>query len=171
VLAGLVQLRRPLLISALLLVLAQLAGNAARAMLGRDVPTEEFIAQELDGKSPMAAYYRGLNAYYAHDFAHAREFFARSIGEVPDVKKQARAYLLLGESAFHVGDFRGAAQTLASQPKLTAEQALMLAEARLKLGERAIGFQVLDFVASSYPDDTRVQARKHALEREYQRTE
>jgi hypothetical protein len=170
-LAALAQLKRPLLVTALLLVLAQFAGNAARAMLGRDVPTEQFIARELDGKSPMAAYYRGLNAYYARDFVHARAFFARAIGEVPDVKKQARAYLLLGESAFHAGDFRGAAQTLASQPKLTGEQALMLAEARLKLGERAVGFQVLDFVAQSAPDDAQLQARKQALERAYRRTE
>ena len=31
-------------------------------------PSEDFIARELDGKSPMASYYRGLNAFDAGQY-------------------------------------------------------------------------------------------------------
>ena len=43
----------------------------------------------------------------------------------------------------------------------------MLAEARLQLGQREHGFEVLDFVARTYPDDRALQAHKAQLERRY----
>jgi membrane-associated phospholipid phosphatase len=163
------RLRRPLLIAAVLLVLAQTAGLLARAYQGKENPTEDFVARELDGKSPMAAYYHGLNAYYAGDFARARHFMAQAVNEVPDPGKRLRAHALLGESAFHTGDTQTAARELGSQSKLSPEQALMLAEARLQLGQREQGFEVLDFVARTYPDDRALQAHKVQLERRYSR--
>jgi hypothetical protein len=164
------RLRRPLLLATLLLVLAQAAGTSARALQGRENPTDDFIARELDGNSPMANYYRGLNAYYAGDFGSASHFLTPSLREVPDASKRARAHQLLGESAFRTGDARTAARELGAQIKLSPEQALMLAEARLQLGQRDLGFQVLDFVGRTYPSDSALQEHKAQLERRYART-
>jgi hypothetical protein len=164
-----VRLRQPLLTAIVLLVLAQTAGLLAHAYQGKENPTEDFIARELDGKSAMAAYYHGLNAYYARDFARAQRFLAQAAGQVPDPGKRLRAHALLGESAFHAGDTQTAARELGAQSKLSPEQALMLAEARLQLGQRDSGFEVLDFVARTYPDDRVLQAHKAQLERRYAR--
>lgn len=163
------RLLRPLVIAGVLLAGSEAAGLGAVALQGRDVPTEAFVREELDGRSPMASYYHGLNAYYAGAFARAQGYFAKAVHEVPDVAKQSRAYLLLGESAYRARDFRGAAETLGSQPKLSKEQALMLAEARLELGQRELGFQVLDFVAGAYPADDALRREKRRLEQRYGR--
>jgi hypothetical protein len=164
------RLRRPLAFAAILLALAQVAGLTAHALQGRENPTEDFIARELDGRSAMANYYRGLNAYYAGDFARGAPYLARAISEVPDPSKRERAHQLLGESAFHVGDAQTAVRELGGRPKLSAEQALILAEARLQLGQRDLGFEVLDFVGRKYPRDGALQAHKAELERRYTRT-
>jgi hypothetical protein len=163
------RLRSPLLSTVALLGLAQAAGLSRGALLDRDVPTEAFIRRELDGKSPMAAYFRGLNAFSAGDFARAEPLFAQAISEVPDLPEQENAYLLLGESAYHAADFQTALRTFASQPKLTADHALMLAEARLRLGQRELGFQALDSLVRSNPDDARLRARASQLEHAYGR--
>jgi hypothetical protein len=163
-------LQWPLLLCVLLIALAQAAGSAAKAMQGREVPTEDFIARELDGKSPtMARYYRALNAYYAHDYRRAQPLFAKARFEVPELAKQERAGLLFGESAYHNRDYAGAVAALGTKPKLSPEQGLMLAESRLALGQREQGFQVLDFLARSLPDDHALQARKRELEQRFAR--
>jgi TolA-binding protein len=94
---------------------------------------------------------------------------AQAVNEVPDPSKRLRAHALLGESAFHAGDTQTAARELGAQSKLSPEQALMLAEARLQLGQREQGFEVLDFVARAYPQDHALQAHKAQLERRYSR--
>ncbi len=168
-LAALARLRRPLLLSGLLLVAAQGAGFLAIALHRPEVPSEAFVTRELDGQSPMAAYYHALNAYYAGNFKRAQPLFARALHEVPDVAKQARAYLLLGESAFHNRDWKAAIEALGSQPRLDSEQALMLAQSRLELGQRALGLQVLEVVARSAPADPVVRAHLRKLELEFGR--
>jgi membrane-associated phospholipid phosphatase len=163
------QLRRPLALGALLVVAAQAAGFAGKSLQGREVPTEAFIARELAGKSPMADYYRALNAYYADDCRRAQPLFARAKLVVPNESKQLRAVQLEGECAFRNADYDRVVKTLGTQLKLTRDQALMVAEARLRLGQREVGFQVLDYVARSLPDDTALQARKAELERQFGR--
>jgi membrane-associated phospholipid phosphatase len=81
----------------LLLALAQGAGYLAVSWAGREVPTEAFIRRELDGKSPTANYYRGLNAYYAGDCQHALPLFLRASREMPNESKRARALQLRAE--------------------------------------------------------------------------
>jgi hypothetical protein len=163
------RLWRPLSLSAVLLVLGQVTGLAALGLQQRDVPTEEFITRELDGKSPMATYYRGLNAYYRSDFARAKHLFAKALLEVPDVKKQARTYVLLGESSYFDRDWQRAIHALSSQPALAPHQRLMLAEARLRVGQRELAFSELDMLAASVPGNAEVQARKRRLELEFGR--
>ena len=136
-------LRRSLLIAALLLVVAQGTGALAEALAGRDVPTEEFVARELDGKSPMASYYRGLRAYYAGDCTSVARHMTLAASEVPDADKRARAGLLRGECAYRMHDFATALALLREQRKLSAEQALMLADAELSAGDRAAGTNAL----------------------------
>jgi membrane-associated phospholipid phosphatase len=163
------KLGRPLLGSAALLLLAQGAGFAGQAMQERDLPTAAFIARELDGRSPMANYYRALSAYYAGDHRQAQPLFARARFEVSDALKQQRAIALLGETAFRNGDHAVVTETLGTIPKLSPEQALMLAEARLERGQHEVGYQVLDFVSRSLPHDQDVQRRKAELERRFGR--
>ena len=43
----------------------------------------------------------------------------------------------------------------------------MLAEARLKLGQRELGFQVLDDVSRTFPHDQALQAQRSRLEQQY----
>ena len=67
----------------------------------------------------MADYYRGLNAYYAATTCTRDSTSCARDGRSPRPSKQARAYLLLGESAFHSGDDGTAAEVLGAQPKLS----------------------------------------------------
>jgi hypothetical protein len=86
---------------------------------------------------------------------------------VPDRKLLTRAHLLLGESAFRNNDLRTAADALATAFELTPAQTLMLADARLRLGDRVRGLQALDDVARLLPDDDPLQAERRRLERTY----
>src|SRR5262249_15019553 len=61
---GSAALRRPLVLAAGLLVLAQAAGLCARALVREDQPpSEAFVERELVGKSPTAAYYAAQRAF------------------------------------------------------------------------------------------------------------
>src|SRR5262249_5238024 len=132
-------------------------------------PSEAFLREELDGNSPTASYYRAQRAFAAKDYTRAESLFARAIHELPSRSEQARAYAWLGTSAYRAGHFALAAQTFAWQPELGAEQSLMLAEARLALGERALGLQLLDTLRSEHADDAELLARIRALESRYPR--
>ena len=48
----------------------------------------------------MANYYRGLNAYYAGDYARAQHFLLPATREVPDTSKQARAFCRSARARF-----------------------------------------------------------------------
>ena len=155
---GVAGLRRPLLFGALLLVLAQGTSVLASSLQTRDLPTADFIRRELDGKSPMASYYRGLRAYYAGDCATVEPAMLRAASEVPDAEKRERAGLLRGECAYRRGDLPAALQRLSGHHTLTPEQALMLADAELASGKRDEGAHALQRVAQSAPDDPELQA-------------
>jgi hypothetical protein len=156
--AGGVGLRRPLLVCVFLLVLAQATSVLASSLQTRDVPTADFIRRELDGKSPMASYYRGLRAYYANDCRALEPALARAASEVPDAEKRERAQLLRGECAYRRGDLPAVIERFAGRHELSPAQALMLADAELGTGQRAQGAQVLQRVANSAPGDPQLQA-------------
>jgi hypothetical protein len=130
---GVVRLWRPLAIAVGLLVVAQGVDMTARALRRSDLPTEDFIQRELVGKSPLADYYRGLVAYEARDYPVAQRYLQNALAAVPDAPRREQAALLLGQSAFRSGDYRTAVDVLGAQPKLDAEQALMLTEGRQRL--------------------------------------
>ena len=160
------ELRRPLLVTVLLLVLAQGASALASGIATRDLPTADFIRRELDGKSPMASYYRGLRAYYAGDCAQVETLMARAEREVPDAPKRTRSQLLRGECAYRTGDLAAALRRLRGQRELTPEQGLMLADAELRAGERKDGVQALARVLHdpNVPPELRAAASRIAAE-------
>jgi hypothetical protein len=173
----------PLLGCTFLIVLAQVTGGIARMLQDRelnqaeraaravdgDPVSEDFVVRELDGKSPMTNYFRGLHAFQAGDFPRAQVRFATSVSEVPDPEMQVRANRLLGVSAFHNRDYRRAVDALAAESELPPEEALMLAEARLQLGQRELGFQALDDITKLWPETASRREKRLRLERAYGR--
>ena len=124
----------PVTAGALLLGMSVLLGLASRRVgLGGWNPPEAFIARELDGQTPMADYFRGVNAQRRHDYQRAQPLLVRALPSIRDSAGRVRANLQLGESAFHNGDFATVTETLGKQPKLTPEQSRMLSHARMAL--------------------------------------
>lgn len=157
------RLGRTLVLSAILLGLSQAAGLTAQALHGDELPTEAFIARELDGRSPSANYYRGLRAYRAGEFARAQPLLAKARYEVPTVAQQLQASLLLGESAYHNGDYPVVARTLGSLSELTPDQRAMLADTRFALGQREQALQLLDRLRADPPRDRLLRTRAAEL--------
>jgi TolA-binding protein len=158
-------LGRKLALSALLLGLSQAAGLSAQGMAGDGLPTARFIADELDGQSPMASYYRGLRAYRDGQFALAQPLLQQAQRELPGIQQQLQASFLLGESAYHNRDWPVVARTLGMLPRLTPEQMVMLAETRFALGQREQGRQLLEALRTNPPRDSALRARGAELER------
>jgi hypothetical protein len=154
-----------LALSALLIGLSQAAGVGGQAMHGDGLPTAKFIANELDGKSPMATYFRGLRAYRDGEFAQAQALLQKAQPELPSLA-QLQASLVLGESAYHNRDWPVVARTLGGLPKLTPEQMVMLAETRFALGQRDLGRQLLQLLRADPPRDRALRARGAQLERQ-----
>jgi hypothetical protein len=124
----------PVTATAALLGMTLLLGLASQRIgFGRWSPSDGFIARELEGKTPMADYYRAVNAQRRRDYDRAQPLFARVIPSIRDSAGRARAHLELGESAFHNGDYATVAATFGRQPRLTPVQKEMLALARAAL--------------------------------------
>src|SRR5690606_1524274 len=77
--AGPGTLLRPLAVAAPLLGLALLLGLVAQRTAGRFVPSEAFIARELEGRSPMVVFYRGLLAHRHRDYRRAQPLFVAAL--------------------------------------------------------------------------------------------
>jgi membrane-associated phospholipid phosphatase len=126
-------LLRPLALTALLLALAMLLGLAAENYSGRFLPTEGFIAHELEGKTPLAGYYRALRARESKDFQTAQSLLAGVLPSIRDSAVRVRARLELAESAFHNGDFAAAVSAFDGAGRLTPVQVQMKARANAEL--------------------------------------
>lgn len=124
----------PVTAAAALLGLSVLLGLASRRVgLGRWNPPEAFIARELEDRTPMADYYRAVNAHRRRDHQQAQPLFVRVLPSIRDSAGRIGAILQLGESAFHNGDFATVARILGTQSRLTRQQSQMLAQARAAL--------------------------------------
>lgn len=160
------QLGRILGTGALLLALAQVAESTA-ARLRHDVPSEAFIARELDVRSPMASYFRGLRAYRAGEYADAQRYFDRARHEMPTLaQEQLQAGRLLGESAYYNRDWAMVARTLGRSPELTPDQRVMLAETSFALGLREQGLQLIDQLGTEVPRDPLLRTKSVELLRD-----
>lgn len=158
-----------LALSALLIGLSQAAGVGAQAMHGDGLPSAQFIAGELDGHGPMAAYYSGLRAYRDREFARAQALLQQAQPELPGATQQREARLLLGESAYHNRDWPVVARALGGLPGLTPEQMVMLAETRFALGQHDLGRQLLQLLRADPPRDGALRARSAQLEQRWAR--
>ena len=124
----------PVTAAAALLGMSVLLGLAShRVGLGRWYPPEAFIVRELDGRTPMADYFRAVNAQRRRDHQVAQPLLARVLPSIRDSVGRVRANLELAESAFHNGDYATAARTFAKYPRLNPQQSKMLAQARAAL--------------------------------------
>lgn len=140
--AGPGSLYLPVAVTAGLLALSVFLGFASRGTSWRFIPNEAFIAEELEGRTPVASYYRALNAQRLGDYRRTQTLVAAAIPGIVDSALQLHALAVLAESAYHNGDFATAAAAFARQPKLSRRQAGMLAQARAA-------------IATATPPDTR----------------
>src|SRR6185295_9229672 len=125
--AGHGALLRPVLLTAELLALSVLLGMEAKRSFGRFIPNERFIARELEGKTPLSAYYRAVLARKAKDFQTAQPLLAQVLPTIRDSATRVRARIELAESAFFNWDFATAAIAFDGPGRLTRAQATMLA--------------------------------------------
>jgi hypothetical protein len=135
--AGPGALFRPLAVTGPLLGLTLVLGLAAQRTFGRFVPGEAFIARELEGRSPLTTYYRGLDAHRHQDYRRAQPLLVAGIGAIRDSATQALAMTVLGESAFHNGDYATVVAAFGQREQLWVGHAKMLARARGELDGKA----------------------------------
>ena len=126
-------LLRQVALTAELLALSMLLGMEAERSFGRFIPNERFIARELDGKTPLAGYYRAVRAQSAKDFQTAQPLLARVLPSIRDSAARVRANLELAESAYHNGDYATAVSAFDGTRRLTQAQSRMLARAKAEL--------------------------------------
>ncbi len=132
--AGPGSLVRPLAVAGPLLGLALLLGLAAQRTAGRFVPGEAFIARELAGRSPMVGFYRGLLAHRHRDYRRAQPLFVAALGTMRDSSRRALALTLLGESAYHNGDYPTVVAAFQGRKGLWDRHQEMLERARGEVG-------------------------------------
>jgi len=130
---------RPLVLTAILLTLAVgLGGVAAGRTTGGFLPDQGFIARELDGKSPVADYFRAVLAHSERDFRTAQPLLARAIPDIRDSTMRRRAQIQLAESAFHNGDFAASVRVLEELGRLSPRLVEMQAQAKAGLARPAV---------------------------------
>jgi len=126
-------LLRPVALTAEMLALAILLGMEAERLSGRFIPSERFIARELNGKTPLVGYYRAVRARTARDFQTAQPLLAQSLPVIRDSATRARARLELAESAFHNGDYATAVSAFEGPGRLNQRQVQMKERANAEL--------------------------------------
>jgi membrane-associated phospholipid phosphatase len=135
--AGHGALIRPVGLTAVLLALAILIGLEAERTGGGFVPNQRFFARELEGKSPIADYYRGALAFRGKNFRAAQPLLAGAIPAIRDSAIRARARIQLAESAFLNGDFSTAVNGFDGHERLSPRHVEMLDRARAELTQSA----------------------------------
>jgi hypothetical protein len=124
---------RPVVLTAVLVAFAILVGLEAERTPGSFVPNRRFIARELEGKTPLADYYRGLLAFREKDFRAAQPLLAKAIPAIRDSTLRVRARRQLAESAFQSGDFAAAVSAFDSAGRLSRRLAEMREQAKAEL--------------------------------------
>ena len=149
-----VALRKRLLATGLLLSLTLLEGVYGPLLQGPDpVPTEAFINRELEGKSPMTAFYRGKRAFRDGDFKLAQHWFAAALPDIPDKSARLSALGDMAIAAYFNRDFRTVVWAARRFGKgFPAGLGLMIAESLVRTGEQQEGFQLLDHIAAAQPN-------------------
>ncbi len=145
----------PILLSALLITMAEGIGRVTAAIERPFAVTRSFVDRELAGKTPLAPFYRGQIAYEAGDFPTAQREFARAAAVLEDATKRAHVTVWAARSAYRAGDYPTAIDTLQRIPRndrdLNAQ--LLLAVSYLQDGRERSGLALLEDLRREYPND------------------
>lgn len=144
----------PVLVSALLVVLAQGIGHAT-GTLGRPLQvTRDFAERELLGRSPLAHVYLGSDAYRAGDWPAARRHFERASAELTREPDRLRAQVWLARTAFRQDDHATVVAVLEPLRAQADPASLMLLGASyLESGRREQGEQLLRDLIARFPNE------------------
>ena len=159
-------LRRRLALTGALLALTVLEGIFAPRLAGPQppLPSAAFIERELEGKSPVAGYYRGRRALRDGDYALAQQWLAATLPEAPDASVRNGALADLAVAAYFNQDYRTAVWAARRlEQGLPPELALVLAEALIRTGSQREGFELLDRTAARHPDHPQIKALQAQL--------
>jgi membrane-associated phospholipid phosphatase len=145
---------KPLLLSVLLLTVAQGVGHLTVSIATPWRVNQSFAQRELVGKSDMADYYLGRLAYDAGDLAQAERHFARAERTLPLESQRLQASVWTARSAYLRQDYTAVIQALeARQRDLPNEALTLLAVAYLQVERSGEGMALLDsLVATSNGD-------------------
>jgi hypothetical protein len=159
-------LRMRILVSGLLLMLTIASGIVGPMLTGGTLdtlPSEAFIARELDGKSPVANYYRGKRAFKAGRYADAKRLLTKAVSEVPNQELRESAAGALALSAYQVQDYPLVVAAAGQLHGMPTGVALIVAESLVRTGKQKAGFDLFDNVARVYPDHPDVAAMRTRL--------
>jgi hypothetical protein len=113
-------LRQTLLIAALLFVMTLAVAQLRGAIGSGWIPSPDFVASELDGKSPHAAYYRGFHAFEQGQWKAALDSFAVLPERLRDrhvMRMQARALASSGKPDVALSMLKAWAETSPQDPE------------------------------------------------------
>ncbi len=164
-------LRTRVLLMALLLILGEAAGLWARNSHWPYAPDFAFVERELNGRSPLADFYRGRRAFKEGDFVLAQQALSRGLPRLTQADHARLSWFLLGQSAFRNEDWPAVVDNLGrlSKRSLGPRVGLMLAQAHLHLGHESEGFAVLDELAASFGERPDFRYWKSVLEHQHGR--
>lgn len=145
---------RPVLLAALVVMLAQGVGAVTVSWKQPLLVTREFAERELAGRTPLAHVYLGSDAFRAGDWAEARGHFERAAAELRDPATLLRAQVWLARAAFRQGDHAAVVAALEPRrPELDPASAMLLGASYLELGRSAEGEQLLRQLVERFPNE------------------
>jgi membrane-associated phospholipid phosphatase len=146
---------KPLLLSVLLVTVAEGLGHWTVSIAKPWKVTQSFAQRELVGRSEMADYYLGRLAYDAGDYRRAQHHFARAERTLPRDSQRLQASVWTARSAYLQGDHAAVIRALEprAQEELSKEALILLAVAYLQAERGAEGMTLLHrLVAESDAD-------------------
>jgi hypothetical protein len=162
------RMAHPVLVAALLMVLAQGIGHVT-AQIGRPLMvTREFAERELLGRTPLAHVYLGSHASRAGDWAEARRHFELASAELPPGPDALRARVWLARSAFRQGDHARVVEVLEPMREgIDPAGQMLFAASLLELGREDEGEQLLGQLVERFPNEPepRYWLARHRFER------
>jgi hypothetical protein len=155
-LAGRMPRVHPVLLSLLLIAVAQGVGDLTIRIQGGWQADRAFIEREMAGRSALAPLLLGRLALAEGRLAEARPLLDEAARTMRDPERRREASLLLAQAAYRQGDFAATIDALA--PDLRARrlgpQALtLLAVAYWNDGRRGEGAALLEELAERFPHD------------------
>jgi membrane-associated phospholipid phosphatase len=152
-------LRLRIAVTALLVFFTHSSGYLASALTGgpNPLPSAEFIARELDGKSPVATYYRGMRAYEANEYPSAQALLTKAALEMPPDSPQDSAFGTLALAAYFNHDYPSVLHAAAKLQSAPPALGLVIAESLVRTGQPHEGFRLLAKIAADHPDEPEVR--------------